>query len=82
MATIPAGQWTCKELIYDAGTTYISYDFGGQAVDTAYPSPVVVNGDVTINGTLNFAVTNGIWLGTGTYPLLTLFRHPYPVSHD
>jgi len=71
VATIPGGQWTCKELIYAAGTTHIKYDFGGQTVDTAYPSPVVVNGDVTINGTLNFAVTNGIWLYTGTYPLLS-----------
>jgi autotransporter-associated beta strand protein len=71
VATIPGGQWSCAGLTYDAGTTYISYDFGSQTVDTAYPAPLVVNGDVAINGTLNCAIRNGIWLGTGTYPLLS-----------
>jgi len=71
VATIPGGQWSCAGLIYDAGTTYLQYDFGIQAVDTSYPSPMPVNGDVAINGTLNLAVTGGIWVNTGTYPLLT-----------
>jgi autotransporter-associated beta strand protein len=71
VATTPGGQWSCAGLTYDAGTTYLNYDFGNQTVNTAYPAPLLVNGDVAINGTLNCAIANGIWLGTGTYPLLS-----------
>jgi fibronectin-binding autotransporter adhesin len=70
LALVPAGQWSCASLTYDAGTNYLSFDFGSFTVGTNNPPPIVVASNLTINGTVRVLLTNGIWLSIGTYPLL------------
>jgi len=61
--------WACSNLTYRAGTTYLDINFG-----SSYPSttaaPLLVNGNLTNNGTLNLIVRSSVGIGAGTYPLL------------
>jgi autotransporter-associated beta strand protein len=71
MALVPAGQWSCASLTYDPGTNYLSFNFGDLPVSTNNPVALAVAGNLTINGTVQALVTNGIWLSTGTFRLLS-----------
>ena len=65
----PGGQWTCAGLTYNTGTVYADLDFGIITPITNI-APIQVNGNLTINGTLQFIV-RGSAVPAGTYPLIT-----------
>ncbi|MEI6644651.1 MAG: autotransporter-associated beta strand repeat-containing protein [bacterium] len=64
------GQWRCAGLVHSTGTTTLDIDFS-----TIPPSgsiaPLRVDGNLTFNGTVGFVIRNGIWINTGTYPLVS-----------
>jgi autotransporter-associated beta strand protein len=63
------GQWTCAGLTYDPGTEYLVFNFGAVTPSTNI-APLLVNGNLTINGTVNMTILNGTWSGAGSYPLI------------
>ena len=63
------GQWVCTNLNYSSGTTYLDLNFGN-FLPSAVTAPLLVNGSLAINGTLNVIIRNGRW-SAGTYPLVS-----------
>ncbi len=62
------GQWNCKSLTLNSGTTTAELRFYG-ATPSATTAPLLVSGDLINNGTLNVTV-GGISIPIGTYPLI------------
>lgn len=64
------GQWVCGGLTHASGTTTLDFDFSSSAPH-ASTAPLLVNGNVSIGGTLRMTVRNGSWFNKGTYPLVS-----------
>ena len=64
------GQWACGSLTYNSGATYLDLDFT-TVTPSATTAPLLVNGNLSLNGTLNVLVRNGSWISIGTYPLVS-----------
>ncbi len=64
------GNWSCAGLAYNPGTTYLDLNLTALPVSTT-SAPLLVNGNLTANGTVNILVRNGYWPATGTYPLVS-----------
>lgn len=61
-------QWSCKSLTLASGTTTVRFIFSGVSPSGTTP-PLLVNGDLVNNGTLNVTVS-GVNPAVGTYPLI------------
>jgi autotransporter-associated beta strand protein len=63
------GQWTCVGMTNGSGTTYADFNFGAVTPSTSI-APIMVNGNVAFNGTLNVIVRGSAITSAGTYPLI------------
>ena len=64
------GQWSCKSLTCNSGTTYADFDFGSVAPSTA-TAPLSIGGNLATNGTVQVIVRNGTGFTAGQiYPLM------------
>ena len=63
------GQWVCKTLTYNAGTTYVDFDFGGLTPSTA-TAPLQVTNALTFNSTPTVLLRNLVGVTNGVYPLI------------
>ena len=62
--------WSCGALTYNGGgTEYLKFNFGLTAPSLTI-APLLVNGDLDINGALE-VIVQGVALAPGTYPLIT-----------
>ena len=64
-----AGNWVCGGLTLAAGTAWLDFDFTGIQPGTTV-SPLLVNGNLALAGTVDFIIRNGLWTFPGTYPLV------------
>ena len=63
-------QWVCPGLTYNTGTAYLDINLTTLPV-SATVAPLQVNGNLTVNGTVNVLVRNGYFPSAGTYPLVS-----------
>jgi len=64
------GLWACAGLTHNAGVTSLEFDFGA-VPPSGTVAPLRVNGDLAFNGSVGFVIRNGVWLNTGTFPLVS-----------
>ena len=64
------GQWVCGGLTYGSGTACADFEMGANAWSTN-TAPLLVNGNVAFNGTLNIIVRSTWFVIPGVYPLIT-----------
>jgi autotransporter-associated beta strand protein len=62
------GQWSCGTLTLDSGTTAAEFDFS--VIPSLTVAPMLINGDLVNNGTLNVRVVSGNFGVGSTYPLI------------
>ena len=62
------GQWSCGALTLDSGTTTVEFDF--TALPSTTVAPMLINGDLVNNGTLNVSIVNGTFFTGSTNPLI------------
>ncbi|MGO8698255.1 MAG: beta strand repeat-containing protein [Limisphaerales bacterium] len=67
----PGGQWACARLSYAPGSENLDFNFGATAPSTTI-APLLVNGDLTFNGTVAVTITVASFNSwtTGSYPLM------------
>ena len=63
------GVWSCKSLTLGSGTTTAGFYYYG-ITPSATTAPLLVNGDLVNNGTLNVSIS-GVNAAVGTYPLIS-----------
>lgn len=69
---VTGGQWSCAGLTYNAGTTYADFEFLGGVAPSTNIAPLVIGGNLAVNGTMQVVVRNGSpWVASNSYPLLT-----------
>ncbi len=61
-------QWTCAGLTYGSGNTYVDCNF--LAAPGLSKAPLLVKGNLAINGTLNVIIRGTALWSVGTYPLI------------
>ena len=70
------GQWSCATLTNttaNGGTVYAEFDYGTVSGPSTSVSPILVNGDGDVSGTLNIILKGGIgWVTGQVYPLLQI----------
>jgi autotransporter-associated beta strand protein len=64
------GQWACAGLTYRGGVACLDFDLTTLPLSTAFAS-LIVNGDLSVTGSVDVVVRNGYWPVTGTYPLVS-----------
>ena len=67
LAASPGSQWTCAGLTYGTGTTYADFNFANNAA-IGGAALIQINGNLTLNGTLNIIIRGN--LAVGTYSLV------------
>jgi len=63
------GQWNCGGLTFNSGTAYADFNFNGYAPNTT-KAPIVVDGNLTLSGTLNVIIRSSAGIPAGSYPLI------------
>lgn len=61
-------QWSCAGLTYAPGDTFVDFNF--LAAPGLSKAPLLVNGNLTLNGTLNVIIRGTALWAVGTYPLI------------
>ena len=62
------GSFVCSNLTY-MGDSGLDFDMTTLPVNAGVV-PLIINGDLTVNGVVQVSVSNGYWPTTGTYPLV------------